>query len=195
LFAMMLNMSEVVKVAFVGTSCIGKTSLLEACRASLGDEALYVDEAAREWFMLHPEVADRFGVLAQGEVQALALQKEKKAHELSAGQAGRYSAILCDRSVLDAPVYVHSQGNTVGAQELLGRVRSWLPTYDRIFLLDPVDVPYSPDDIRTEDKATRQLFHDAFRDFFRANELPYWLLSGSTTERLCQVKAFIDNYA
>jgi nicotinamide riboside kinase len=185
-------MAEVTKVAFVGTSCVGKTSLLEACHSKLGDEALYVNEAAREWFTLHPDVTDRFGVSAQGEVQALALQKEKKAHELVASHLGQYSAILCDRSVLDAPVYVRSQGDNIGAQELLGRVQGWLATYGRIFLLDPADVPYAADDIRTEDEATRQLFHEAFLDFFDTNELAYELLSGSPDERFSQVQAFIS---
>lgn len=185
-------MVEVTKVAFVGTSCIGKTTLLEACRTDLGDSALFVDEAAREWFTLHPDATDRFGVSAQGDVQALALQKERKAHARAASHLGRFSAILCDRSVLDAPVYVHSQGDELGAQELLGRVRTWLPTYSRIFLLDPSDVPYVQDDIRAEDEATRQLFHDAFLGFFQDNELPYELLSGNPDERFNQVHDFVS---
>jgi hypothetical protein len=185
-------MVEVVKVAFVGTSCIGKSSLLDACREELGDDALFVSEAAREWFSLHPNTTDRFGVAAQGKVQALALQKEKDAHELAASQPGRLPIILCDRSVLDAPVYVYSQGDETGAQELLNRVRSWLPTYSKILLLDPVDVAYSPDDIRAEDEATRQLFHGAFLDFFDANDVDYQLLSGTLTDRLGQVQSLLN---
>lgn len=182
-------MSEVVKVAFVGTSCIGKSSLLGVCEKRMGGRVISVSEAAREYFVTHPEVTDRFSFEAQGDVQALAFQKEKSAHQqaLKLGKA----AIICDRSVLDAPVYVSSQGHDVGAFTLLQRARPWLPTYDRIYLLNPDDVPFTQDQVRDEDEATRKLFHDTFLDFFTANDIPYDLLSGNTDERFNQVSNFI----
>ena len=145
-----------------------------------------VEEAAREYFAAHRDVTDRFSVETQGKVQALALAKEQAAHE-QAKQADRNLVLICDRSVLDAPAYVYSQGDTDGARQLLQRVRLWLPTYTIIFLLDPADVPYEPDSIRDESEATRQLFHAAFLEFFDANGIPYELLSGSPDERFAIV--------
>jgi nicotinamide riboside kinase len=182
-------MSEVVKVAFVGTSCVGKSTLLDACEGAVGTKAVLVNEAAREYFTVHPNSTDRFAFAAQSEVQALALQKEKAAHQ-QALQLGK-AAIICDRSVLDAPVYVSSQGDSDGALTLLGRVQFWLPSYSRIYLLNPADVPFAPDEVRDEDEATRQLFHETFLDFFAANSIPYELLSGNVSERFHRVSEFI----
>ena len=183
-------MHEVGKFAYVGTSCAGKTTLLERSLSLNNGNVLLVNEAAREYFAAHRHVADRFGATAQGEVQALALAKEQKAHA-QARCMGHAVALLCDRSVLDAPAYVHSQGDTEGAQILLDRVRSWIPTYSTIFLLDPADIPYVADDVRDESAATRQLFHEAFLDFFNKNDVPYELLSGTVDERLQVVEQHI----
>jgi nicotinamide riboside kinase len=176
-------MSEVGKFAYVGTSCIGKTTLLERSLSLNNGNVLLVGEVAREYFASHPHVTDRFSAETQGEVQALALAKEKKTHT-QARLMSRAVALLCDRSVLDAPAYVYSQKDMNGAQVLLDRVSSWVPTYSTIFLLDPADIPYVADDIRDESEATRQLFHEAFLDFFNKNGIPYELLSGSIDERL-----------
>lgn len=142
-----------------------------------------VDEAAREYFSANPHVTDRFSVEIQGKVQALAFAKEQQAHE-QAKQIDHAVALVCDRSVLDAPAYVYSQGDKAGAEELLKRVRSWILTYSSIFLLDPNDVPYKTDNVRKEDEATRQLFHQGFIDLFEGNDIPYELLSGSINQRL-----------
>lgn len=186
-------MSEVIKVAFVGTSCVGKSTLLGACHEQLVSQTVVVEEAAREFFTANPEVAERFAVEAQERVQNLALQKEITAHK-RAGELGR-AVILCDRSVLDAPVYVHSQGDKLGAEKLLDKVQPWLPSYNQIYLLDPADVPYAIDTIRVEDESTRQLFHDAFLDFFTQHEIPFRLLSGSVEIRVNQVSNFVVQQA
>lgn len=186
-------MSEVTKMAFVGTSCVGKSTLLEACREQLGPQTVIVEEAARELFTAHPEITERFAVEAQEQVQDLALQKEVTAHKRAEG-LGR-AVILCDRSVLDAPVYVYSQGDELGAEKLLDKVRLWLPSYNKIWLLDPTDVPYTTDAIRDEDESTRQLFHDAFLDFFTRHKIPFDLLSGSVGARISQVSGFVTRRA
>ena len=180
------DMGEIGKFAYIGTSCIGKSTLLEHSTLLNGGDVILVDEAAREYFAANRDVANRFSVETQGKVQALALVKEQAA-QARASQTGRDVAIICDRSVLDAPAYVYSQGDVDGANQLLERVRLWLPTYSAIFLLDPADVLYEPDPIRDESEATRQLFHTAFLEFFDANGIPYELLSGSPDERLAVV--------
>jgi hypothetical protein len=176
-------MSELGKFAYVGTSCVGKSTLLTRSASLNGGNVLLVEEAAREYFTANRHVTDRFSAKAQGEVQALALAKEQEAHA-QARLMGHATALVCDRSVLDAPVYVHSQGDNAGAQKLLEKVRLWLPTYSTIFLLDPADILYETDPIRDESEVTRQLFHDAFLEFFGGNDIPYELLSGTIDERL-----------
>jgi hypothetical protein len=182
-------MGEVIKIGFVGTSCVGKSTLLGACYEQLGSQIIFAEEAAREFFTAHPEVTERFAVGAQGQVQDLALQKEITAHK-RADELGQ-AVILCDRSVLDAPVYVYSQGDERGAKKLLDKVSPWLRSYNQLYLLDPTDVPYAADAIRDEDESTRQLFHDAFLDYFTRYKIPFRLLSGSVEERVNQVADFV----
>jgi nicotinamide riboside kinase len=170
------------KIAFVGTSCIGKTTLLEEIRQRLGANrtAVFVREAARVFFTLNPLVRERFSVQAQAQVQALALQQEREAHATSA------RLIFCDRSVMDAVAYLRAEGDRTGARELLERIRFWLPTYSAFALLDPGDIHYQSDAIRQEDEATRQRFHHAFLDFFREEQLAYTLFTGTLEERIVQ---------
>src|SRR5262249_30314293 len=149
------------KLAFIGTSCVGKTTLLEQYRESFKNDprVACVAEAARIFFATYTR-PDRFSADAQGKIQLLALKSEQEAHATGA------SLLFCDRSVLDAVVYVRAHGDRQGASMLLKRVQTWIPTYSKLLLLDPTDVDYVTDGIRQEDLQTRQHFHDAFIDFF-----------------------------
>lgn len=182
----MLESAEQLKVAFVGTSCIGKTTLVEAYRKRDLSGLVIIEEAAREFFTLHPEVINRFSAGVQGQVQSLALANEQRA------MLSGTSIIICDRSVLDAPAYVLSQGDVIGASELLARVRLWLPTYTRLFLLDPSDVSYQNDAIRQESEQERWGFHQAFIDLFTRNNISYELLSGTLEQRMRYVDQVLN---
>lgn len=183
----MIEREAPVKVAFVGTSCVGKTTLLEEYGRRLADnpKAAIVPEAARLFFTANPNVTERFAKEAQGQVQSLALQQEQDAHNAGA------AVILCDRSVIDAVVYVRAHGDKEGAAELLDRVGFWLPTYNKFLLLNPADVPYETDDVRQESEEVRQEFHDAYLDFFNESGIPYELLSGTIDERITRVNEII----
>lgn len=176
-----MEQAKPLKVAFVGTSCIGKTTLADAYRARNIPGLVIVDEAARTYFTNNPQVQSRFSVAAQGNVQELALMNEQRAHRSGA------SRIISDRSVLDAVAYVRSQGDLEGSDLLLDAVRFWLPTYSGIFLLDPADIPYKVDSVRQEDEVTRDAFHQAFIHLFREEGIPYELLSGSVSARMRHV--------
>ena len=177
------------KIAFVGTSCVGKTTLLEACKKKFSSDptVAFIEEAARAFFSANPDVSDRFSEKTQEKVQALALENEVKA------QNGATRLIFCDRSVIDAVAYVRSQGNLEGSQNLLNKVLFWLPTYDALLLLDPHDVPYRTDDIRQENEETRQQFHNAFIEVFEGAKIPYTLLSGTIEERLQTIQDVVGS--
>lgn len=119
-------------------------------------------------------------------MQALALQQEQKAHETGA------TIILCDRSVIDAIIYVRAHGDRAGATELLDRVKFWLPTYKIFLLLNPADVPYQTDDVRKEDEQRRQDFHTAYLEFFEESGIPYKLLSGTLDQRITRVDEILN---
>jgi nicotinamide riboside kinase len=175
------------KVAFIGSSCVGKTALLEVCKTTYAGcaEVVFVEEAARDFFREN-RVKDRFSAAAQGKIQMMALARERRAHASGA------AAIVCDRSVLDAVVYTYARGDAVGAMKLLDRVRFWLPTYQSLLLLDPRDIAYQTDAVRTESVAVRQQFHEAFIGFFDETGIPYRLLSGTIARRMAQVDDIIE---
>jgi nicotinamide riboside kinase len=172
-------MVRATKLALVGAGGIGKTTLLEACRQHFGERtgAAFVSEAARTFFT-NNLVLDRFSAETQGRIQMLAFENERNAH-LSGAQL-----IICDRSVVDAVVYVRAQGDAEGADFLMERMRFWLPTYDKFLLLDPKNVPFRNDAVRAEREVDRQLFHEVFAKFLDESKLPHELLSGALETRL-----------
>lgn len=180
---------KIKKIAFVGTSSVGKTTILDHFkkRSTLNLNMIFVEEAARIFFKQNPQIEDRFSVNAQGEIQILTLKSEQDAHQSGA------RIILCDRSVIDAIVYVRAQGDYKGGKKLLKRVEFWLPTYHKFLLLDPADVPYQTDDIRQETPETRQKFHDEFLKFFEETGIPYELLSGTQKERIKRVTQILED--
>jgi len=176
-----------VKIAFVGTSHTGKTTLFEFYRQKLGNDSkiAFVKEASRLFFQTNA-VDNRFSAETQGKIQEIILKNEKEAHKL------RSAIILCDRSVIDAVVYVRAQGDKQGAEQLLRKIQFWLPTYDKFLLFDPADIPYRKDSVRQEDEQTRQRFHKAFLDFFSETGISYELISGNLEERIKKIDEVLD---
>lgn len=177
------------KIALVGTSCVGKTTLLDYYeRRFVGDpQFAAVKEAARAYFTQNPQIPleERFGYGPQSAIQDLAMENERRA------QASGARTILTDRSVFDAPAYVRGEGDIKGSERLLSRVHHWIPTYHTIFLLDPVDVPYIQDDIRQEDPTVRLRNHEAFLELFKIAQIRYDLLSGTFEGRVKKINEVI----
>jgi len=174
------------KIAFVGTSCTGKTTLTEVYKERFQNNrnGAIVEEAARIYFTKNPHITDRFSMEAQSGIQEMIMEMERIAHEQDV------QVILCDRSVLDSVAYLKAAGDHEGATELLERMKEWIPSYHKIFLLDPADVPYQQDEIRTETAEARQGFHDAFLSFFMEAGVEYELLSGTLEQRTARVPLF-----
>lgn len=187
----MTERQEATKLAFVGTSSVGKTTLLEYYRKNYAGipDVVFVEEAARTYFSRYPSmpVSQRFAEHAQGQVQDLAIEAEQLAHNSGA------RLIFCDRSVLDAVAYVRSTGDRKGADKLLRKVEGWIPTYTELFLLDPVGIPFANDEVRQEDHDTRQRFHEAFIDLFESEGIVYELLSGTQRSRIQRVDQVIKS--
>jgi nicotinamide riboside kinase len=169
------------KVALIGTSCTGKTTIASAFAGR--DDVVVVPEAARQYFAAAGVVpaVDRYSVVVQGTIQEIAIRNEALA------EARGVSRILCDRSVLDAVVYTKFGGDEAGAARLFGRVAASLAGYDRLVLLNPYDVPYRQDEIRVESAADRAAIHELFVAFLAEHAVPYILLSGSADTRIDHV--------
>ncbi|MBA3646514.1 MAG: ATP-binding protein [Gemmatimonadaceae bacterium] len=120
------------KLAFVGTHGVGKTTLCYDLAAQLKRLDLGVD--------LVKEVARRCPLPINEETtldaQAWILHTQI-AEELEA--SARYEAVICDRSVLDNYAYlVHRVGRRVDLDAL---VAGWIEGYNRLFKVPVLDAP------------------------------------------------------
>ena len=182
-------MSDVIKIAFVGGPSSGKTTLFDALgkEHSKSQDIAFIDEVARQFFsenIIAPE--DRSKAEVQARIQDQILSKEQQALEAN------LKIIICDRSVIDPVVYAESRKLNKLSDELLERIKFWIPTYTTIYLFYINDVVHAKDDIRYEDSALRQKIHQAYLDFFARNNIKYELLSGTLNERIAKVNLAIN---
>lgn len=120
------------KIAFIGSHGVGKTTLCFDVAARLKRHDLAVD-LVKEVARACPLAINRETTL---EAQAWILHTQV-AEEIAA--ADRYEVVLCDRSVLDNYAYlVHRVGRRPEYEEL---VRTWMRTYDGLFKVPIVQAP------------------------------------------------------
>lgn len=166
------------KFALIGTSSVGKTTLILELESALkGKKVAIVEEAAR-YFFSRNKVDNPFSYDSQIRVQNLVKKFEEAAYKKNA------DIILCDRSVLDAVAYVMTVGRENEWKKLLNNVKDWLKTYDHFFLLDPNGINYRTDKVRKESKKIRESFHPSFVKLLLNLHLPHTLISGNKKERL-----------
>ena len=120
------------KIAFIGSHGVGKTTLCYdlAARLKRQDRAVdLVKEVARrcplpinrdttlsaQAWILHTQIADEIAAAAQNDV------------------------VICDRSVLDNYAYLVNQAGRLPAYDAL--VRAWVTSYDALFKVPIVDPP------------------------------------------------------
>jgi predicted ATPase len=177
-----VNNERQLKIAFMGGPGVGKTKLMD----EFGKEgAAIVNEAARDYFKLNPDV-DRRSLITQSLLLEEIIEREKVA--LASGK----KLTVCDRATLDPIAYIHHYGMEDVASQLFKDFLHHLPSYQRLYLLDPVGVPYVQDKERTETEEERMQIHEAFLFVLGREGVEYQLLSGSVEERVMQVNQHID---
>jgi len=179
------------KIALIGTSSTGKSTLYDWCVREIADSGCAViPEAATRYFEAHdvPEPL-RFTEKVQTEIQSLAIEAELGL--MAAALMGGLAVAFLDRCVLCAAVYVRSTGDIEGSDRLYRRVQPFLQTYSRLYLLDPAGVPFQQNNVRTEDRATRDHIHETYLRFLEEKGIPYQLLSGTEDERKKTVMDYV----
>ncbi|MEM7159326.1 MAG: AAA family ATPase [Myxococcota bacterium] len=142
-----------VKIAFIGSHGVGKTTLCYglAARLKARDVSLeVVHEVARQCPL---PINEQTGVASQSWILHTQVAAEILAAE-------RYPAVVCDRSVLDNYVYMLL---AAGRQRALdGMVDAWMDTYDLLVLVPIIDEP-SPDGLRATDPSFQRAVEDGVR--------------------------------
>jgi len=165
------------KVAFIGSHGVGKTTLCYglAARLKRRDVALeIVHEVARRSPLPINEAttvpAQRWILLAQ------------IAEELVAAE--RYPVVLCDRSVLDNYVYLLL---AAGVDPVFaGLVESWLPSYDLLVRVPILAAP-SPDGVRAPDPSFQRAVDERLERELERRDLPVLRLDPGASDRWLEV--------
>lgn len=168
------------KIALIGTSCVGKTSILEILKEKF-PEHVFINEAAREYFR-SKRLSNRFSFSDQKNIQDLVIEKEK----IMEGDMR-----ICDRSVICPIIYTITAGDVKGGNLLHSRIKSWIKTYTEFLLLDPLGIPFENDEIRNEDIGFRMKVHNEYVAFLKKNNIQYTLINGSWKERVEKIETII----
>lgn len=178
------------KIAIVGASSTGKTTLLNSLQNMYQDttSVAFVHESAREFFKRNT-VPERFSLPVQEQILELVLENEKNA------QATNPQVIVTDTSALEVMFYTTVHGDLEGSKKLHQKLKPWIPTYTKFFLMNPDDVTFVNDEIRQESKETRDKVHKLMIDYYRQENLPFELVSGSVFERQKRMQDVITRYS
>lgn len=173
---------ERMKLAFIGTHGVGKTTLCYGLAARLKQRDHGVE-------VVH-EIARRCP-LPINEATTVAAQQwilhTQIAEELVAAE--RYPVVLSDRSVLDNYVYLLLAAGRQPALEPL--LAHWLPTYDLLVHVPVVAAP-TADGIRAADPAFQRAVDDRLRRELAARELaPLFLDPGDRNGWLDRVEGSV----
>jgi energy-coupling factor transporter ATP-binding protein EcfA2 len=169
-------MSKFLKIAFVGSHGVGKTTLVEELKQVLkltSDQV--VEETAARVFELgktDPALQINQGSTLEAQLKIIGMQIEEensKAAKLSEGSENQYlvehdplkysKLLLCDRTAFDALAYTYARAYRDGkydwARSLCTHLYNWILTtlrhkYDLVFYL-PVSFPIQKTDVRPDD--------------------------------------------
>jgi len=165
------------KLGFIGTHGVGKTTLCYGLAARLKAQDVVLD-------IVH-EVARRCP-LPINEDTSLAAQSwilhTQIADELVA--AARHRVVLCDRSVLDNYVYLLLSGGPQPSLEAL--VSGWLGTYDKLIYVPIVEEP-KHDGLRSTDLAFQRAVNDRLVRELGHRDLPVLMLAPEDRQRWLDV--------
>jgi len=141
------------KVAFIGSHGVGKTTLCYglAARLKARDVSLeVVHEVARRCPL---PINEETSVASQSWILHTQVAAEIVASE-------RYPVVVCDRSALDNYVYMLlAAGRQQGIESMLD---AWMATYDLLVLVPVIEEP-SPDGMRATDPAFQHAVEEGVR--------------------------------
>jgi nicotinamide riboside kinase len=165
------------KIGFIGTHGVGKTTLCYGLAARLKARDVVLDivhEVARRCPL---PINEQTSVAAQSWILHTQICDELAA-------AARHPVVICDRSVLDNYVYLLLAGGREAAIEQL--VSWWLTTYARLIYVPIVDAPHA-DGMRSTDVAFQRAVDDRLLRELDERAVPVLYLQDAPRERWLDV--------
>jgi nicotinamide riboside kinase len=165
-----------VKVAFIGTHGVGKTTLCYDLAAVLKRQSVHVD-MVKEVARLSPLPINRQTSLhAQTWILMTQVAEEIRS-------ASQHQVVVCDRSVLDNYAYMVL---ACGRQRTLeGFVTSWMKTYDLLFKV-PISGTASADGVRDTDEFFMRSIDELVDVLLSEKRIPHETLPPGEREKWAQ---------
>lgn len=162
------------KIAFIGTHGVGKTTLCYELAARVkkqGVDADIVKEVARSSPL---PINQRTTVDAQLWILHTQIAREIELES-------RSDVVICDRSVLDNYAYLcHSCGRQPGAEQL---VEDWIGSYELLFRVPLGSARISRDGVRDTDPVFQRAIDRLVQDLLQRMRVPVHDLSGLARTR------------
>jgi nicotinamide riboside kinase len=166
-----------VKVAFIGTHGVGKTTLCYDLAAILKRQSFHVD-VVKEVARLSPLPINR---QTSRDAQTWILMSQIGEEIRSASQ---HDVVVCDRSVLDNYAYMVL---ACGRQRWLERlVNHWMTTYDLLFKV-PISGVASPDGVRDTDEFFMRSIDQIVDVMLAEKRVPHEVLPSGEREEWVEV--------
>ena len=161
------------KVAFIGTHGVGKTTLCYDLAAALKRQNVHVD-MVKEVARLSPLPINRQTSL---DAQTWILMTQV-AEEIRS--AAHHQVVVCDRSALDNYAYM---ALACGRQPVYERLAvHWMRTYDLLFKV-PIAGPPSPDGIRDTDELFMRAIDRVVDELLAEKKIPFRRLPQGERDR------------
>jgi nicotinamide riboside kinase len=162
------------KVAFIGTHGVGKTTLCYDLASLLKRQDVNVD-MVKEVARLSPLPINRQTSL---EAQTWILMTQVAEEIRSASQ---HAVVVCDRSVLDNYAYL---ALACGRQKPIERfVDHWMKTYDLLFKVPLSTAPVSADGVRDTDRFFMRSIDELVDRLLKEKKVPHEVLPPGQRER------------
>ncbi len=157
-------MVSAMKIAFIGTHGIGKTTLAYELCNELKKQHLdvgFIDEIARRCPF---PINEGTSLEAQTWILATTIGRELELNKI-------YPNIICDRSVLDNYVYLYHKFGHI--PELHGLSRYWVRTYDLLLRVPFTRKYLHPDGVRSTDLEFQQAIDLKLRQLLEEDGIVY----------------------
>ena len=167
------------KIAFIGTHGVGKTTLAYELCNELKKQDLdvgFIDEIARRCPF---PINESTNLEAQTWILATSIARELELNKI-------YPNIICDRSVLDNYVYLYHRFGHI--PELYALTRYWIRTYDLLFKVPLTRKYLRADGVRSTDLEFQEAIDAKLDDLLLEGHVSYHRHEGisSTVERILE---------